>query len=409
MSYIKTKKCRWLCSMKLIFVEIIVVFISVQIIILYVSHINDTKMNTFEIQTKNTSNICHWTPPYDKLREYKRFNKYFGKKYDLNITIKYIQQIFESNLCNPFEHGYILNFSNTLNNSFHTLNIAVTSIIILPNSKSNNIPDEIHVFKDIRTYFIKLANLFSYCQINGYSLILLTKRIFNYKYKANITYNNWMKGATYQKPFLLNKFLSYYDWILYVDYDTIFVHCINYRIEDIIINHAYYLHNNNNNNNNNNTISIILGGERFATINAGVFIIKNNEWSHKFLSNWMYIENNAEKYQLLKVDNVHRDQPLFVALLQGFDINRDITNSTPMDLRYHNDLAQKKYLEKRMKLNFDDMLDKPIWDQQFAEFAVSIDEAIINAKTQHFNKGKADELDLDISFLCYAFLLEIKI
>ena len=116
------------------------------------------------------------------------------------------------------------------------------------------------------------------------------------------------------------------------------------------------------------------------------------------MSDWIYIEENAESFEILKADDVHKDQPLFVALLQGFDVSREINDRTYKDLRYYNDIAQKKYLEKKLKLNFEEMLEKPIWDTDFGNYAVPIDEAIINTKNQHFKKGKADEFEIDISY-----------
>merc|ERR1711920_238835 len=105
----------------------------------------------------------------------------------------------------------------------------------------------------------------------------------------------------------------------------------------------------------------------------------------------MFIEENAEKFQILEADNVHRDQPLFVALLQGFDARKKVTKETPKELKSFNDLAQKKHLTKRLKLDFEEMVKQPIWDNAMAEFAVSVDEAIINGKTTHFKKAQADE------------------
>eukprot|EP01083_Nonionella_stella_P290154 987350_1 len=352
---------------------------------------------------------CQWYPPYDQLHSYPQFDMWFRKlNFDRQKAIKYITRL-SNKYCTTFTQGYVFTFASHDDDGAEdeamddALHIAIATVIMLPkrNNKTrfqSEKDGKISIFKDIRTYILRIENALRYAQKHGYALIILTKPMFKYRYAREDNnkllrrkYNEWMKGATFQKPFLIAKYLSDFDWILWVDYDTIFLNCEN-KAEDVI-NYAHFVHPHH------DQISLIFGGERFSTINAGVWFIKNTEWSHQFLADWMYIEENAEQFEILKADDVHKDQPLFVALLQGFDVDQDITRFTFKDLKYHNKLAQKKYLTRKLRLDFEDMLERPIWDEHIAQFAVPIDEAIINAKTEHFNMGKADQLDLDIKYL----------
>ena len=377
--------------------------------------IKPTKSPTIKIKkdidsTNFESQTCEWYPPYDKMNSFVEFDEmYRNLNFDITKAIKYITK-FSRKYCKTFEYGNIYNLerfrnNHDPNNEDEYLNIAIATVIILPTNKTKSIPTSekerknLDIFKDIRSYIFRLANAIKYAQYHGYTLIILTQPIFKYEYTSKDNkkvlkkkYQEWMKAPTFQKPALIEKFLPNFDWILWIDYDTVFLNCHN-RAEDII-NYAL-----DKNPTKYDTISLIFGGERFATINAGVWLIKNNKWSMNFVENWIYIQKNAEKFQILKADDVHRDQPLFVALLQGFDVHRDINKKTYKDLRYHNNLAQKKYLTGKLKLNFEEMLLKPIWDEEIAKYAVPIDEAIINAKNGHFNKAAADKLDLHMQYM----------
>ena len=127
--------------------------------------------------------------------------------------------------------------------------------------------------------------------------------------------------------------------------------------------------------------------------------MRNAPWSLRLLDDWMFIEENAARFEILKADDVHKDQPLLVALLQGFDARAEITPTTYKELRRRNDLAQKRYLVHKLDVDYEKAARRPIWDAEVAKFAVAIEEAIINAKTPHFRKGKADQLEVDVQFI----------
>lgn len=354
----------------------------------------DTSVPSSRRLQLHSNTACEWEVPYDAMPTFAEFDKYFDKlSFDTNASIEYIGNLSQYH-CKPFEQGYIFTFDTRKRSS---LKIAIATILILPTNKStkqHNSSKGIDVFADVRTYLFRLTNALNYARLNGYSLIIQTKPIFVYQSEQNnAAYNEWMAGATFQKPFLINKFLLAFDWLLFVDWDTLFQNCQN-RVEDVI-EFAQYKHPQKAKN-----ISIIFGAEKFATLNAGVWIIRRNEWSRKFISDWMFIEENAETFQILKADDVHRDQPLFVALLQGFDVRQDIVkDETYKDLQYHNLIANKKYLTKKLKLNFEQMREQPIWDKNQSQFAVAVDEAIINGKSTHFKMAQADELGVDIQYI----------
>ena len=90
---------------------------------------------------------------------------------------------------------------------------------------------------------------------------------------------------------MIKEYSSDYDWILWIDHDTLFLNC-NLKIEQSIINHSYLVHEVIEN----NSISLIFRGEYCATINSRVFVMKNNNWSDQVLQNWIYFEKNVEKY-----------------------------------------------------------------------------------------------------------------
>lgn len=369
--------------------------------------------------TTKRSSPCQWYPPYDQMASYPQFDEHFRalKDFDVQDAIKFITKI-SKRYCTTFSHGYSFHFDDVTTNSVDlnpvdSVRIAIATVIILPSKRPKNLNDstlKIDIFKDIRTYIFRMDNALRYAQQHGYDLIVQTSHIFEYRYPFNSQFNRfhsdfhsesernryeeWMKGATFQKPFLMEQYLSDYEWMVWMDYDTIFLNCNN-KIQDII----HFAQHTHPRRDGSDGISLIFGAERFATINAGVWMMKNSEWSHSFLRDWMYLEQNAEKFQILKADDVHRDQPLFVALLQGFDVRKSIGEDTWRDLKYHNDLAQKKYLETKLKLDFEDMLRRPIWDDINAQYAVAIDEALINAKTPHFNKGAAKTLDVDMRYM----------
>ena len=318
---------------------------------------------------------CQWSPPYDELQSYAQFDKYFENlSFDIEESIAFIANLTNTN-CRAFEQGYIYSFDGEQKES--DLNIAIATIIILPKNIT-----KVSVFSDVRTYIFALSNALIYAQLHGYSLIVQTERIFKYEVVENETYSEWMEGATFQKPFLISAFLSDFDWLLWIDADTLFLNCRR-RIEDVI-EFAHFTHPTQI-----ETLSLIFGAEKFATMNAGVWTIKSNEWSKQLIADWIFIEENAEKFEIMKADNVHRDQPLFVALLQGFDARKKITKKTWKKLKFHNELAQKKYLTKELKLDFDQMVKRPIWDDEMAKYAVAIDEAVINGKTTHFRMDPA--------------------
>ena len=351
--------------------------------------------------------VTNVAPPIDSfIIKYSGFDEWFdGISYNYKHTLEYIEKKSKSN-CHVIDHGVMYEFQGEHSGNGYgekKLNIALMTLFMPSRNISviskGALMEEfgINIYNDIRTYYLKIANTLRYAEINGYSFIYLMDKMWQYEYDDNPyaedkadsrrKYTEYMDKPHWQKPFFIDKYLDKYDWILWIDYDTIIANCVNeygftYSIEDMIIKHAQYLHQNK------QTISLIFGGEYYSTINSGIFAIKNNEWSKQFLKNWMYLHSNVEKFQVLKVWNVLHDQTLFVALLQGFNVWQKITNKTYKDIEYKRDLSRRRYIEEILLLNLDELYENPIFDKNMAKYAVAIEQHFINGKLYNMVKGK---------------------
>ena len=358
-------------------------------------------------------NECNIQPPIDSvIRKYDIFDSWFESiGFEFDATLEYIHTKSIYN-CHSIQHGVLYEFENAKNGS-NALNIAILSLFI-PTSNMSIISkgatmDEygMSIFNDIRTYYFKIANTLRYSELYGYSFIYLTEIMWKYTYNGNdellkTEYMKYMNKSHWQKPFFIAKYLSQYDWILWMDFDTIFVNCYNeynfrYSIENMILNHAYYLHQNE------KYISIIFGGEYYSTINAGIFALKNNEWSKQFLSDWMYLHENVDKFEVLKVWNVLHDQTLFIALLQGFDIHSK-TNATYKDIEYKRDLSRRGYIQSALEMNADELYLNPIFDPNISKYAVAVEQSFINGKLYNMVKGKySPVLDIHNAYIIHFY------
>lgn len=331
--------------------------------------------STARVHKSDTKYIkCDWQSIFNKLKHNPKFDLNFNNfGFDDKETISFINKKTKEH-CYKSDSEYIWKFGNG--------NIAITTIFIIKSNNitlSDNITLSNNIFSDIRTFHFKLSNTLRYCEIHGYDFILQFKPIFKYnKLSFNNKYIKYMSSPTFQKPFLILKYLNNYSWILFLDYDTIIVHC-NYSIEKVLIQYAAKI---NSNHTSLDKISIIFGSEARLTINAGIFLIKNNKFSHNILNKWIFITENAEKFKLLSIPNMNGDQDLFIAVLQNFNITKWINHKNSWKgIQEKKQSVALKYIDNpQFRLKY------PIYDNQFAKYEVAIDESIINSKIYIFRK-----------------------
>lgn len=360
---------------------------------LFDNHTSNLQLTNFpsikEGSRRNTSSVsCNIDNilAIHRLQQYKQLNFDFYRlkfEYMQDYILGFIGNKSVSH-CTQTDTEWIFNFSH--NNSSKP-NIAILTIIILPDHPSNLFKTKhgLNIFGDIRTYHLKLANAIRYAQINEYSLIFNFKAIYRYAHKGNNTelkqqYETNMNLPMNQKPFFVSKYLLDYDWLLWMDYDAMFLNC-RLTVEQSIINTAYSLHRNS------ELISLIFGGEYYTTINDGVWLMRNNEWSRGLLEKWMFIVENAEKYQLLKIHNFQQDQTVFVALLEGFHVDKSkIASYAYKDIQMKRNIASRTYIKRKLDIGLKEAYKNPIYDANISRYAVAIDETIINGKIYQFSK-----------------------
>ena len=105
----------------------------------------------------------------------------------------------------------------------------------------------------------------------------------------------------------------------------------------------------------------------------------------------MFITENAEQFQFLKIHSFMQDQDIFVAVLQGFNATKwfDDTRNNYLELQKKKNMGGYKYILKGV----DDKAKErefrtryPIYDTELAKYEVAINETIINSKIYRFKQ-----------------------
>eukprot|EP01084_Bolivina_argentea_P079963 144906_1 len=376
-----TKNIIWLAC-------VLLLFISICMILLNINQINDYYgITAKELILFSTITGCEFVEPYPELQMYHTFDENFKRiPFDYEKSIKYIKWQSETN-CISFEYGLIYNNDEReiidMNNNYK---IAIITMFI-PHLYDNRTM-KLNPYHDIRIFTMRMENAIRFCEINNYVLIYFNKKIWNYT-GNNISYQHYLNMyGHWQKPFMINYFLDAYDWILYVDFDTMFYDCHTpHSLENNVIKYAINLHAHHTENG--SLISLIFAKEMwYYLLNTGCFMIKNNEWSHQILTQWMYITDNAHKYIPILYDG-KTDQKIISALLQGFDYKK---KDKKLFLFYWNKFA-RSYYEKNKENNPNIPNNKksylfPIFDANMSHYAVAIDQKTMNENIASFLKSK---------------------
>lgn len=168
------------------------------------------------------------------------------------------------------------------------------------------------------------------CSNNDYKIIsnLCSKSKIDYCKKNNYDYINYFfedlspYGPTWARVFAIEEKLSQYDWILYLDTDTI-INNFSLKIEDSINNH-----------------NLIIG--RMPDYESGILnhistsaiLIKNCTWSFDFLNIWKlqkkyisepyFAKKDLEKFSTFGVGGLYFEQSAFHYLYDNYE---DIRNN----------------------------------------------------------------------------------
>lgn len=215
-----------------------------------------------------------------------------------------------------FKYGVIWNFDIQ-----HKTKMAVLLIYITKKSAKFQYAND--PLSDARYQYFKLLNALNYGYAHLYDVVLLTKPLYENNSTDN-KYRSFMNAPTWQKAFIIKHLFtdtSYqYEWILYNDFDALFINCSSAMSIPHFVNLAY----SNPNVINKEDVSFIFTGDNMIYANAGVFIIKNNEWSLKLLNDIIYAVMNAD---IFKWNTLHhlklKDQKVLCALMGGWNVNDD--------------------------------------------------------------------------------------
>ena len=124
-----------------------------------------------------------------------------------------------------------------------------------------------------------------------------------------------------QRPFFLNQYLAQFDWILFMNTAT-FINC-NTDIRHIIEYHKEY--HNGNVKEINNDLSFIINGYGQANnsiIHSNVWLLKNNDWSHRFLTDWIYIIQNSDESTDIQKFGIVQDTNKYAVAMDNVIFNR---------------------------------------------------------------------------------------
>lgn len=161
----------------------------------------------------------------------------------------------------------------------------------------------------------------SYCKKHNFDFI-----------KESYEVTNWY--PSYERLNLIKKYLDKYDYIMWIDSDACFINFEKKLTELIIDDKDFYI--------GGNIYGFDMDGNKIkpiinnlpAGINAGVFIIKNSEWSKKFLDLWIHqcinyldcVHREQGILQKLLCDNILDIQNHIKLIVPAYEINREDTD-----------------------------------------------------------------------------------
>ena len=181
-----------------------------------------------------------------------------------------------------------------------------------------------------------------YCDKHGYDLIKSSKRF----YKPRWTTDRGelpARNPHWERFPLILEHINNYDYVIWIDSDAYF-YIDSTNILDII--------------NENKNYDIIFSADPSVAINTGIYIVKNSQYSVKFLNKWHYDEelykNNSVPYwwdngiilDMLKVnylDIINHCKIIDYGILQHFYKNENLTNK-PLILHLAGRSPKERYI-----------------------------------------------------------------
>ena len=112
--------------------------------------------------------------------------------------------------------------------------------------------------------------------------------------------------------------------------------------------------------------------------------MRNNKFGQNFIKQWIFITENAERFQFKRIYSFMQDQSIFIAILQGFNGTKWLFEKGNFrELQKKKELAAYRHIKKP---DAEYRTRYPIYDKQLAKYEVAINETIINSKIYRFKQ-----------------------
>lgn len=179
----------------------------------------------------------------------------------------------------------------------------------------------------------------NYATLKGYKYIQYGKNFYN-------------KDAKWEKIYILQNLLkTNAKYIFWIDGDTGFINC-NKDVMDIISKYP--------------NKDIIISGDHNFVINSGVFVIKNTEWTKKFIDDLIYIKENEEIMNSIKKVTTLHDQAGMIPLVMGFDPYLNNPNEIKYYFKKGEGNSKNIKLPMRMEKHIE-IIDRREWNSYYGE------------------------------------------
>eukprot|EP01083_Nonionella_stella_P019412 53956_1 len=303
---------------------------------------------------------------------------------------KYLDLLQQKHCQNIDDKIYVFQFADYME---HT-NVAVLSMRLDKNHR-RRLHDRvaINAFNDYRILLSTLSNHLEFAQQNGYFYIYLTDYLYHFN-------NSKMEQTPhFQKIFLIARFLKRFKWIIWLDQDALVCNIYhklqnNVRvafdwlhdiIEDVIAKNGV---------SNRSDISFIFSHDEESTLNAGLFMIKNDAYGNSYVDKWLFMETNF-RGSCSPENNKYPEQEIMSAVVQGFDpFNR--THTCDKQAKYQQLCQRNSVIDhyrheypQLNKNNFYRQMERLVFDEYNSKHAFVMSEKHNPAHPAHTSSAQS--------------------